>query len=187
MSSSLDEAFYFYRNSIYNENTINLLKIHKLKIAGHIHSVMWELFGSILTGRHGNGTTGADLQGWEVKSSIQGSSYEYQYHLNTGENKLIEDGYVNHLFCSYSNDYQDVIVKAIPGYELKDEFFDVWLPEYRLNYDRSVVSSVRRQRFRKSISYGFVQRHGRTLLEIKTGDLYSKDDILLKELNLLVG
>ncbi|MCU6226336.1 hypothetical protein [Morganella morganii] len=187
MNSSLDAAFNFYSNHIYDEEKINLLREHGLKVAGHVPSVIWELFGSILTGRYGNGVTGADLQGWEVKSSTQGSSYEYQYHLNTGEAKLIEDCYVNHLFCSYSSDYRDVVVKAIPGYELKDEFFNVWLPEYRLNYDRSAASSVRRQRFRKSISYGFVQRCGRTVLEIRSGYLYSKDDNLLQELNQLVG
>ena len=187
MADSLDKAFEFYSTHIFDAEKINLLEAHGLKVAGHVPSVLWELFGSILTGCSGNGITGADLQGWEVKSSTKGGSYEYQYHLNTVEAKLIEDCHVNHLFCSYSSDYRDVIVKALSGSELKDDFFDVWLPEYRANYDRTVDSSSRRQRFRKAIPYGYVQRNACTILEIRAGDLYSKDYNRLKEFNRLVG
>ncbi|HAT2537227.1 TPA: hypothetical protein R6W46_001241 [Citrobacter freundii] len=187
MNNTLDEAFAFYASHIYDEEKINLLRSHNLKVAGHVPSVLWELFGSILTGRHGNGITGADLQGWEVKSSTLRSSFEYQYHLNTGEAKLLEDCEVNHLFCSYSTDYRDLIVKAIPGEELKETFFEAWLPEYRANYDRTVGSTSRRQRFRKAIPYGFVQVHGRTILEVKAGEIYSRNDSLLEEFNRLVG
>jgi len=187
MNNGLDDAFAFYSRHIYDEAKINMLRSHNLKVAGHVPSVLWELFGSILTGRRGKGVTGADLQGWEVKSSTMKSSYEYQYHLNTGEAKLLEDGEVNHLFCSYSTDYRNLIVKAIPGGELKETFFDVWLPEYRANYDRSVGSDSRRQRFRKSIPYGFVQVHGRTILEVNAGEIYSRNDSLLETFNRLVG
>ncbi|EOM5492667.1 hypothetical protein ACVU8K_004735, partial [Shigella sonnei] len=79
------------------------------------------------------------------------------------------------------------IVKAIPGGELKETFFEAWLPEYRANYDRTVGSTSRRQRFRKAIPYGFVQVHGRTILEVKAGEIYSRNDSLLEEFNSLVG
>ena len=187
MSNTLDNAFVFYSRHIYDEEKINLLRSHNLKVAGHVPSVLWELFGSILTGRRGNGVTGADFQGWEVKSSALRSAYEYQYHLNTGEAKLLEDCEVNHLFCSYSTDYRDLVVKAIPGSALKEPFFDAWLPDYRANYDRTVGSASRRQRFRKSISYGFVQEHGRTILEVRSGEIYSRNDSLLDEFNRLVA
>lgn len=187
MISTLNLAYNFYSRHIYDEEIINLLMTHNLKVAGHVPSVLWELFASILTGRRGNGVTGADLQGWEVKSSTWGSSYEYQYHLNTGEAKLREDCNVNHLFCSYSADYRDLIVKAIPGFELKERFFDIWLPKYETNYDRTVEREMRRQRFRRSIPFGFVQQHGRTLLEVRGGHMYSKNDSLLEEFNRLVG
>src|SRR5471030_1789194 len=82
-SSTIDNAYSFYTRHIYDEEIIYLLQQHNLKVAGHVPSVIWELFGSILTGRIGNGTTGADLQGWEVKSSTWGGAFEYQYHLNT--------------------------------------------------------------------------------------------------------
>ncbi|HEG0621217.1 TPA: hypothetical protein SB604_002656 [Yersinia enterocolitica] len=185
-SSTLDDAYSFYANHIYDEEIINLLQQHNLKVAGYVPSVIWELFGSILTGRKGNGITGADLQGWEVKSSTWGGSFEYQYHLNTGEHKLHEDCVVNHLFCSYSPNYREVVVKVIPGPELKERFFDVWLPEYLTNYDRTALSTARRQRFRKAIPFGFVQQNGRTLLEVRGGIMYSKNDSLLEEFNRLV-
>lgn len=186
MSNALDNAFSFYSHHIYDENKINMLRSHNLKVAGHVPSVIWELFGSILTGRSGNGITGADLLGWEVKSSTMKSSYEYQYHLNTGEAKLLEDCAVNHLFCSYSTDYRDLVVKAIPGSVLKEAFFDAWLPEYRANYDRTASSTSRRQRFRKSIPYGFVQVHGHTILEVNAGEIYSRNDNILEYFNRLV-
>lgn len=185
-SSTLDNAYSFYNKYIYDEEIIILLQQHNLKVAGHVPSVIWELFGSILTGRKGNGTTGADLQGWEVKSSTWGGAFEYQYHLNTGEHKLQEDCVVNHLFCSYSSDYRVLLVKVIPGAELKERFFDVWLPEYQANYDRNALSSSRRQRFRRAIPFGYVQQNGRTLLEVKDGVMYSKNDSLLEEFNRLV-
>ncbi|HHR5860349.1 TPA: hypothetical protein ACS70L_002700 [Providencia alcalifaciens] len=187
MHNSIDNAFDFYKRHIYDEEKINLLREYGFKVPGHVPSVLWELFGAILTGRRGNGVTGADLEGWEVKSSTQSSSYEYQYHLNTGEGKLREDCCVNHLFCSYSIDYQNVVVKAIPGSQLKDRFFLVWLPQYRVNYNRNVESSVRRQRFRKTIPYGYVQSNGRTILEIRSGDIYSRNDNILASFNSLIG
>lgn len=187
MNSTLDAAFDFYSHHIYDEEIINALRAHNLKVAGHVPSVLWELFGSILTGCSGQGFIGADLHGWEVKSSTWGSSYEYQYHLNTGEAKLLEDCRVNHLFCSYSTDYRNLIVKAIPGPELAEKFFNAWLPEYITNYDRTVERAQRRQRFRKAIPFGHVQQYGRTLLDIRGGDMYSKNDILLEEFNRLIG
>ena len=51
MSNTLDNAFVFYSRHIYDEEKINLLRSHNLKVAGHVPSVLWELFGSILTGR----------------------------------------------------------------------------------------------------------------------------------------
>jgi len=113
--SSIDKAYELYSRHIYDEDKIRLLMKHSLKIAGSVPSVLWELFGALLTERSGGGTTGADLQGWEVKSAIEGGSYEYQYHLNTGAAKLKEDCEINHLFCTYSKTYKDVVVRAIQG------------------------------------------------------------------------
>jgi len=141
--NSIDKAYELYSNHIYDKEKIDLLNKHNLKVSGSVPSVLWELFGAILTERDGSGTTGADLCGWEVKSAINGGSYEYQYHLNTGLEKLKEDCIVNHLFCSYSATYKDVSVKAICGKDLSDRFFKNWEPLYRANYDVTAPNSRR--------------------------------------------
>lgn len=181
--NSIDKAYQFYTRHIYDEEKIRLLNLHKLKIAGSVSSVLWELFGALLTERSGISSIGADLQGWEVKSAKVGGSYEYQYHLNTGASKLEEDCDVNHLFCIYSETYKDVIVKTIQGKDLASDFFEVWKPEYIKNYDLSIDKSQRRQRFRKSISSGYVKNNGILVMEIKDGKLIYRDDDIISKLN----
>ena len=181
--NKINSAFSFYSTHIYDEAKISLLREHKLKIAGSVPSVMWELFGAILTGRSGAGTTGADLNGWEVKSAKEGSSFEYQYHLNTGAEKLKEDCLVNHLFCSYSETYKDVVVRTIKGDDLTASFFKAWEPDYLKNYDASASKSERRQRFRKNISSGYVVTHGQVILKIKDGLVVERHDALLDIFN----
>jgi len=164
------DAFSFYKTQIYRKELFVLLKKHHLKVTGSIPSVMWELFGSILTGKHGKSGYGADLIGYEVKSAAESnSSFEYQYHLNTGLEKLKEDKEVDHLFCSYSSDYRNILVYLVKGSQLEDKF-DTWIPEYVANYaDRT--SSQRRQRFRKAITRNMVLTRGTLVMEIKECDL----------------
>lgn len=181
--SSIDDAYQFYLRHIYDEDKINLLEKHNLKIPGSVPPVLWELFGSLLTERSGTGSTGADLQGWEVKSAKEGGSYEYQYHLNTGAAKLKEDCMVNHLFCAYSTTYKDVVVRVMSGADLSDIFFKVWEPEYYSNYDGSVPKTLRRQRFRKSIPFGYIEKQGVLLLKIKNGILFYRDDDVIPRFN----
>ena len=174
--SSIDDAFYCYVRHIYDEEKMRLLRAHNLKVAGSVPSVLWELFGSLLVERIGNGVIGADLVGWEVKSAKNGGSFEYQYHLNTGAAKLKEDCLVNHLFCTYSATYENVTVRAMKGSKLATLYFDLWLPEYISNYDPAVTPERRRQRFRKSIPFGFIEKHGALILEIQNGQLVYKDE-----------
>jgi len=181
--SSIDKAFKFYSRHIYDEEKIELLNKHKLKISGSVPSVLWELFGALLTERSGAGTTGADLQGWEVKSAKSSGSYEYQYHLNTGAAKLKEDCEVNHIFCSYSETYQDLIVRVMHGSDLANKYFKAWKPDYIKNYGASVPESQRRQRFRKSISYGYVQNNGALVLKVENSKLVYRDDDVIPKFN----
>ncbi len=180
--SSIDTAFNFYSKHIYNQEKMNLLRQHGLPIAGSVPSVSWELFGALLTGRDGTGAIGADLQGWEVKSASGSGSYEYQYHLNTGMVKLTEDCSVNHLFCSYSNEYKNVTVKVIEGSELANKYFKKWIPEYVSNYANK-NDALRRQRFRKSIPFAFVQLNGTPILEIDNAILTFRDDHQIDRFN----
>ncbi|MBU0654001.1 MAG: hypothetical protein KJ914_02595 [Gammaproteobacteria bacterium] len=180
--SGIDEAFQFYQRHILDEEKLGLLKAHNLKVTGSVPSVIWELFGAILTGRSSTGVTGADLSGWEIKSAKTGASYEYQYHLNTGTHKLEEDLQVNHLFCTYSDTYTDVVVRAMQGLELAS-YFSKWQPEYQTNYDKSVPSTQRRQRFRRNIPAGFVKTNGVLILEIRDGALVERNDTIIVTLN----
>lgn len=174
---NIDKAYDFYSKHIYDKEKISLLTEYNLKTAGFVPSVLWELFGALITGKKGTGLTGADLDGWEVKSSAGTGSFEYQYHLNTGRPKLIEDCQVKHLFCSYSKDYKNVIVRMMEGEDLREQFFDKWLPQYEKNYDRSIDPTARRQRFRKSIPFGHVSRNGKLVLEIKNTELVYKNTV----------
>ncbi|KGY10895.1 hypothetical protein NM22_18505 [Vibrio tubiashii] len=179
--SGIDAAFEFYQKHIYKQDLIELLQEHRLKVPGLVPSVLWELFASILTGKKGTGNTGADLQDWEVKSAIMNSAFEYQYHLNTGLQKLEEDCIVNHLFCSYSRDYSQVDVMVMKGEDLASSFFQSWKSGYVDNYDRNADAGSRRQRYRKTIPYGYVKRQGEVILTIEDGKLGTiKPEVLAK-------
>jgi hypothetical protein len=179
--SSIDNAYNMYLKHIYDGEKLNLLSGLGLKVPGSVPSVMWEAFCAVLTERSGRGVTGADLLGWEVKSAVMGASFEYQYHLNTGGEKLDEDCVVNHLFCSYSATYEDVVVSAVRGPDLSERFFNAWRPGYIENYDRS--QNVRRQRFRRAIPYSYPKNHGILVLEIKNSEIVNRNDAVIPQLN----
>lgn len=160
------EAFNFYKKFIYREELQNLLHDYELHIAGSVPSVIWELFGAILTGDKGKKGYGSDLKDHEIKSAIDGASFEYQYHLRGGQQKLTEDMGVKHLFISYSKDYKNVEVRILLGEELKDRF-SAWLPKLLENYS----GLNPKQRYRKNIPFGFVKKNGKLIMKIKDGEL----------------
>lgn len=169
-------AFNFYQNHINRSEFFQLLKERGLKTSGSVPSIAWELFGSILTGKQGSAGYGADLDGIEIKSAIARNSFEYQYHLNTGLEKLKEDQTVDHFFCSYAPDYQSFQVYFLKGKALTPKYFSMWIPQYRKNYgkegaSKSVDASERRQRFRRAVAYGFVVKSGKLVMEVKDGKL----------------
>lgn len=168
-------AFDCYQAHINRTEFFQLLKERNLKISGSIPSIVWELFGSILTGKKGTSGYGADLEGVEVKSAIAGNSFEYQYHLNTGLKKLEEDQAVEHFFCSYAADYQSFQVFFADGRSLAP-IFKQWIPEYLKNYGKlegasSFSASERRQRFRRSINFGWVSQNARLVMQVEKGRL----------------
>lgn len=168
-------AFEFYQNHINRTDFFQLLNSHSLKISGSVPPIAWELFGSVLTGKKGKSGYGADLEGVEIKSAIAGSSFEYQYHLNTGLDKLKEDQSVDHLFCSYASNYKSFQVYFMHGNTLAP-YFTRWIPEYLKNYNKNVgaaslESSSRRQRFRRSVPYGWVAKNGLFLMKVEEGRL----------------
>ena len=155
-------AFEYYDQHINRPERFKLLKEHKFSITGSIHSVDWELFGSILTGESGKSGYGSDLGTYEIKSAVERASFEYQYHLHGGQTKLKEDMLVNHIFISYSTHYEDVQVRLLEGATLAP-VFQKWEPHLIENYS----GTNPRQRFRKSISYGFVAKFGTIIMTIE--------------------
>lgn len=166
MKYRLREAHDFYKEFIYNDRKQDLLKEHNLHVIGSVPSIDWELFGAILTGDDGKKGYGSDLENHEVKSSRTGSSFEYQYHLNGGRQKLLDDMKVAHVFVSYSPDYRDLEVHIMDGSQLKSRF-KAWLPGLKANYE----GPNRRQRYRRSIPYGLVKKEGKLILKVEQGEL----------------
>ena len=166
MKYHIGEAYEFYKKFIYNKEKQALLAERKLHIAGSVPSIDWELFGAILTGDDGKGGYGSDLTKHEIKSSVLGASFEYQYHLNGGIQKLIDDMKISHVFISYSPDYRDIEVRVIKGVALKETFKD-WEPGLIENYK----GPNRKQRYRRSIPFGTVKSDGKLIMRIEHGEL----------------
>jgi hypothetical protein len=164
----IEQAYEFYIKFIYNQELISLLREYNIRIPGSISPQIWELFGAILTADIGTGSYGADLCNYEVKSSIDGNSFEYQYHLKTGRYKLLKDITVDHLFLSYSRDYRNVVVRQMRG-DFLTEIFQSWLPGLEERYS----SQESNRRYRKNISYITVQTHGQVVMRIHDGTLVS--------------
>ncbi|NEZ68232.1 hypothetical protein D0962_36825 [Leptolyngbyaceae cyanobacterium CCMR0082] len=161
------EAYSFYRAFIleYSRNKAEIYERYGFSLQGSVGSKDWEVFAAILLNDRARRGDGADLENYEVKSATTGSSFEYQYHRNHGLDKLTDDKNVDHIFVSRSKDYMDVEVWVVERTDMTSTF-DKWLPELLQNYE-----TAGRQRFRRSVTYGFVRSQGNLLLEIRTGEL----------------
>ena len=103
----------------------------------------WELFASILVRDRGVATkSGLDLARYEVKSATHGSSFEYQYHRNSWQEKLVADRAAGHLFISHEDWLRLVEVRFCEGSALR-EFFDTWEANVRTRINGNSVSRDR--------------------------------------------
>jgi hypothetical protein len=163
----VQEAYSFYKTSIlgYSQNKARAYEQYGFSLQGSIGSKDWEVFSAILLDDKARIGDGADLEHYEVKSATTGSSFEYQYHRNHGLDKLTEDRNVDHIFVARSKDYTNVEVWWVERTKMVP-VFDKWLPALVENYE-----TAGRQRFRRSVTYGFVRAHGTLLLEISFGEL----------------
>ena len=76
----------------------------------------WELFASILIQDRGVSVQGGlDLERYEVKSAAYRSSFEYQYHRNSWQEKLDKDRSAGHLFISHKDGLRFVEVRYCAG------------------------------------------------------------------------
>lgn len=159
---NIPEAFDFYRKYLLGtaKDKSEIYVRYGFKPPG-VASKDWEVFAAILLRDRSKGGDGADLERHEVKSAGYGWSFEYQYHKFHGEQKLDEDKQVNHLFISYAANYQDVEVRYLRGKELA-QVFESWRPGHY---------QAGKQRYRKSISFGYVKLSGVLILKIEHGQL----------------
>lgn len=123
----------------------------------------WEVFASILLKSMGSASRGGpDLGEYEVKSAVDGSSFEYQYHRNSWEDKLAADSQAGHVFIWHRDELSHVEVWFCEGSALAEQF-DSWRAE-------NPYADDQQQRFRKNITAKWVKENATPLLCIVDGE-----------------
>jgi len=159
-----EKSLMFFHAYMYGplQGKLRLYGARKIPPGSIAMSSDWEVFASMLVKDLGRKLgAGIDLANHEVKSAKKGASYEYQYHRNTGFDKLRKDATVGHLFFEYFDNLKEVHLRYMHGSDLK-EFFGKWKDDYPDPYP---------QRYRKNIPYGFVKEHGILLMSLKEGEV----------------
>ena len=123
----------------------------------------WEIFASILLKSMGSASrSGPDLAEYEVKSAVDGSSFEYQYHRNSWEAKLAADRRAGHVFIWHRDELSHVEVWFCKGSDLEDQF-DKWEAE-------NPYANRQQQRFRKNVGASWVKENATPLLCVVNGE-----------------
>jgi hypothetical protein len=144
------------------QGKLRLYRARDVHFAGKVQPSDWEVFASILVKDVGTKLTkGVDLSGNEVKSAENAGSYEYQYHKNTGRQKLKDDMRVGHLFFDHRNNLREVDLRYASGEQLTS-FFQGWLDRFPDPYQ---------QRYRKNIPYRWVQENANLLMSLRDGEV----------------
>lgn len=144
------------------QGKLRLYSARVVHAQGAAMSSDWEVFASILVRDLGKKlAAGIDLSQYEVKSASNGGSYEYQYHKNTGKEKLKRDIEAGHLFFDHRDNLRNVDLRYAHGSSMK-EFFRKWLQEYPDPYG---------QRYRKSIPFRWVKENAMLLMTLKDGEV----------------
>ena len=123
----------------------------------------WEVFAWILLKSMGSTSrSGPDLGEYEVKSAVDGGSFEYQYHRPSWEAKLAADRRAGHVFIWHRNELSHVEVWFCEGSDLQEQF-DKW--KASIPY-----ADHRQQSFRKNVSASWVKENATPLLCIVHGE-----------------
>lgn len=160
----LEKALMFFHAYMYGplQGKLRLYSSREVRSSGAAMSSDWEVFASILVRDVGKKLAkGIDLTQHEVKSAQAGGSYEYQYHKNTGKEKLKRDIEVGHLFFDHRDNLRHVDLRYAHGSSMK-EFFRKWLQEYPDPYP---------QRYRKSIPFAWVKNNATLLMTLDNGEV----------------
>jgi hypothetical protein len=145
------------------QGKLRLYNARGVRSAGKVMSSDWEVFASILVKDVGKKLgRGVDLSQHEVKSAENGGPYEYQYHKETGKEKLREDTQVAHLFFDHSDNLRRVELRYVDGRKMEKAFFAKWLREFPDPYP---------QRYRKSVPFRWVQENGILLMRLENGEV----------------
>jgi hypothetical protein len=159
-----EKSLMFFHAYMYGplQGKLRLYGARKIPPGSIAMSSDWEVFASMLVKDLGRKFgAGIDLANYEVKSAKEGASYEYQYHKNTGLDKLAKDANVGHLFFEYFDNLKEVHLRYLHGSKMA-EFFRKWKEEYPDPYP---------QRYRKNIPYGFVKENGTLLMTLVDGEV----------------
>lgn len=159
-----EKSLMFFHAYMYGplQGKLRLYGARKIPPGSIAMSSDWEVFASMLVKDLGRKFgAGIDLANYEVKSAKQGASYEYQYHKNTGLDKLAKDAKVGHLFFEYLDNLKEVHLRYLHGSTLA-VFFQKWKDEYPDPYP---------QRYRKNVPYGFVRDNGTLLMTLVDGEV----------------
>jgi hypothetical protein len=144
------------------QGKLRLYAARRVRSSGTAMSSDWEVFASILVKDLGQKlAAGIDLSHYEVKSATSEGSYEYQYHRNTGKQKLANDMKVGHLSFDHADNLRLVNLRYAHGSQMAD-FFKKWLEEYPDPYP---------QRYRKSIPFQWVKKNGTLLMTLTDGEV----------------
>jgi hypothetical protein len=159
-----EKALMFFHAYMYGplQGKLRIYAARNVRSAATTMSSDWEVFASMLVNDLGRKLAGGiDLSNHEVKSAVEGSSYEYQYHKHTGKDKLASDLTSGHLFFSHADNLRRVNLRYAHGKQM-DEFFAKWLAEYPDPYP---------QRYRKSVPFGWVNKNGLLLMTLIDGEV----------------
>ncbi len=159
-----EKALMFFHAYMYGplQGKLRLYEARGVRSAGKALSSDWEVFASILVKDLGTKLgKGVDLSGHEVKSAEKGGNYEYQYHKNTGKDKLQQDMQKGHLFFDHSDNLRVVDLRYASGEQLSP-FFKLWLAKWPNPY---------KQRYRKSVPFHWVKKNGIVLMSLRNGEV----------------
>lgn len=160
-----EKALMFFHAYMYGplQGKLRLYDARGVSPGGVAASSDWEVFASILVRDLGTKLgAGIDLINYEVKSAMEGGSYEYQYHKNTGKQKLKKDMDVGHLFFDHSDNLRHIDLRYAHGSWMKEKFFSAWLREFPTPYP---------QRYRKNVPFTWVNENGVLLMTLKNGEV----------------
>lgn len=162
-SLNLKDSMEFFHTYMYAplQGKRHIYEDRGIRLGTAVAASDWEVLASLLVGSKGNGgVSGVDLGDFEVKSVLGDGGYEYQYHKETGVEKLKKDATVGHLFFNHINFLNKIELRYVHGIEAKKEHFDVWAANYPNPYP---------QRYRNSISFGWAKKNAKLLLVIENG------------------